>query len=97
MNIKVICDHCKKQLVIPISQEDLDWEQVEVQEKPMGKATHYSAELDYNCDQCGQEIDIVVDVWEYPEGAFQHPEIHIDGKELDYSNVEDLDSLLPLN
>jgi hypothetical protein len=94
-NIKVICDHCKKQLVIPISKEDLNWEQVEVHEKPMGKETHYSAEIDRNCDQCGQKIDIVVDVWEYPEGSFYH-EIHINGKELDHSNEEDFDSLLPL-
>ena len=77
--LSVKCSKCKK--THDISCDDFAWEEVERNPRNMGQEIRYSAEFAFDCD-CGQEIQITLDCWEYPEGVYNHSEQEAEGAEI---------------
>ncbi len=72
----VKCNGCGKQH--DISAEDADFELISSTEEPMGPDNLYSWEHEFICE-CGQEIEIIYEVSEYPTGTFNNEIITING------------------
>lgn len=79
-DIKCKCEQCSK--VEYISCENLDWEYVESEERGMGAENHYSANYEFICD-CGNDIALEFDTWEYPVGVINYCDVTLKGCEID--------------
>lgn len=64
-------------LDIDLSQEDLDWELEEIDEREMGVERLYEAVLEKEVDGLDQPLEITLRVWEYPEGFANMQEIEL--------------------
>ncbi len=64
-------------LDIDLSQEDLDWELEEIDEREMGVERLYEAVLEKEVDGLDQSLEITLRVWEYPEGFANMQEIEL--------------------
>lgn len=70
----VECRNCLH--LIEIS--DMDLESVASYERNMGPEIEYEGGRNIYCEKCGAEINILVSVWEYPEGAVNYVSIESD-------------------
>jgi len=66
-----------KPLVIDLSQEDLNWELEEIDEREMGVERLYEAVLEKDVDGLDEPLEITLRVWEYPEGFANMQEIEL--------------------
>lgn len=66
-----------KPLVIDLSQEDLNWELEEIDEREMGVERLYEAILEKDVDGLDEPLEITLRVWEYPEGFANMQEIEL--------------------
>lgn len=57
---------------------NLDFDCVGADERSMGSEYQHEASVIEECD-CGQEIEIRFEVWEYPEGVFNMQQCECDG------------------
>jgi hypothetical protein len=73
------CDNCDKQ--ITIDADNAPFENVNSEEKSGGTETSYQYEDTITCD-CSQEINIIYDAYEYPDGIMNHIEIDVIGGSL---------------
>lgn len=64
------CSNCKCRHVL--RSRDFDLEAVGGSDRGMGEEIQYAADVDIECDECGQEIHLHFDVWEYPVGAINY-------------------------
>lgn len=64
-------------LDIDLSQEDLEWELEEIDEREMGVERLYEAVLEKEVDGLDQSLEITLRVWEYPEGFANMQEIEL--------------------
>lgn len=80
-DIKVQCS-CGEMMTVNLSQQELDWEIVEADEREMGTESLHEAEFEVECEHCHQILTITLHVWEYPEGFINMEEILVDGGEL---------------
>lgn len=48
-------------------------------DRGMGQENGYNWETTFNCDKCGNEIEIDYEVWEYPVGAFNNDDVRLSG------------------
>jgi hypothetical protein len=72
--MKVRCDKCQK--VHIIESEETDFEITNSQERQMGPENEYGWEESIECE-CGNEIEITCEVWEYPEGAINNSQVTV--------------------
>lgn len=72
----VNCSNCP--IVLPFASENSDFEISSSNERQMGIENQYTWETSLNCD-CGNEIEIVYDIWEYPTGLFNNATIDVSG------------------
>lgn len=79
--IKIQCS-CGEEITIDLSQEEVNWEIVEADEREMGTESLHEAELEVECGHCHQILTLTLHVWEYPEGFSNMEEILVDGGEL---------------
>ena len=79
--IQIECD-CGEIITIDLSEESLDWEVVESDEREMGTESLYEAVLYYDCPKCNGTLTITLHIWEYPEGFFNMQDIEVDGGHL---------------
>ena len=75
-DIKIILPN-NSTLDIDLSQEDLDWELEEIDEREMGVERLYEAVLEKEVDGLDQSLEITLRVWEYPEGFANMQEIEL--------------------
>jgi hypothetical protein len=75
-SMTVKCNHCDK--IHTISSEDADFENSYGNERQMGQENGYTWEDTIKCE-CGNEIEIIYEVWEYPVGIFNNDKVTIDG------------------
>jgi hypothetical protein len=94
--------HCrgKAKLLIPetgevfeVSSDDLNWEIVETDERPMGTEWHYCASVCFSSDEGNYEIEAEWDVWEYPIGSIEHTDTEVRGGKL----LQNFENYLPLS
>jgi len=79
-DIKCKCKQCSKVKYIPC--KNLDWEYIESEERGMGTENHYSANYEFICD-CGNDITLEFDTWEYPIGVINYCDVTLKGCEID--------------
>lgn len=78
----VMCEKCKKNQTF--NSDDFCWEVVESQERSMGAEITHEAANTFNCSYCENEIDIKIELYEYPEGSINFgPEYTINGAKLE--------------
>jgi hypothetical protein len=75
-SMTVKCNKCGKIHTIPAEESDFENSYGEVRQ--MGPENGYTWEHKINCD-CGNEIEIIYEVWEYPEGVFNNDNITVNG------------------
>ncbi len=68
--VKFKCSRCGEQYAL--TSDEFDIEPVGETERQMGAEIEYLAEVDLTCDSCQQEINLRIDVWEYPSGSINH-------------------------
>jgi hypothetical protein len=66
-----------KPLNIDLSQEDLNWELEEIDEREMGVERLYEAVLVKDVEDLDEPLEITLRVWEYPEGFANMQEIEL--------------------
>lgn len=75
-SMTVQCNQCGK--IHTISAEDTDFENSYGDERQMGTENGFTWEYTIDCE-CGNEIEIIYEVWEYPEGAFNNDNVTLNG------------------
>ena len=74
----VLCDNCN----YTINDVVVELDQVSSSEEAMGPEYQYEGIDNFTCPQCGNEISISIEAWEYPQGALNSgPKIKITGGE----------------
>ena len=79
--LKFKCDRCGKIHKYHELDFDLDFECIGGAERSMGAENQYVATENFECD-CGNDITVEFEVWEYPVGAHNYDSVEIDGAEL---------------
>lgn len=62
-------------LDINLSEEELDWELEEIDEREMGVERLYEATIEKDVDCLDEPLEVTLRVWEYPEGIVNMQEI----------------------
>lgn len=73
---KVKCRSCGVQINI-----DLDLECVSTYERQMGMELEYEAICESECLNCGADILVRVQAWEYPVGVLNYQNVELEGVE----------------
>ena len=63
--------------IINLEKEELDWEIEEIDEREMGVERLYESTLEMDVDGLEQPLEIIMRVWEYPEGFVNMQEIDV--------------------
>jgi len=77
-NVSFKCSNCKKTHSLNCSI--LEWESVSSDERQMGTEIQYEAIFEDTCD-CGQNMSITFNCWEYPVGIINYEDVATDGVE----------------
>lgn len=75
------CNNCAKIHKYKASNFNLDFDYVGGSERSMGTENQYVAEENFKCN-CGNDIDVKFEVWEYPLGVHNYDDINIEGAKL---------------
>lgn len=76
-SFSLTCDKCGTQH--DFSEDEADFDLTMGDERQMGRENGYSWQHEFECDNCGNNIEIDYEVWEYPEGAFNNDSVRISG------------------
>lgn len=79
----VTCDNCGHSIEVDGDDIDWDWECIGSNERSMGTENQHIAEHYIDCPECGNEVHITFNVWEYPMGAYNNSDIDIEGGSLE--------------
>lgn len=89
-SLLIRCDGCGELFSVDSGNFDFNWEGGVVDDRGMGYEMEYEYEDSCFCPNCGKQIDLTFQVWEYPMGVFNYQNIEVDGGEveepLDLSN-----------
>ena len=67
--IRLKCEECDR--IHEFEDEELNYEDVQQEERQMGTEVEYEGELEFTCD-CNNEIKVTFRFWEYPPAAFNN-------------------------
>lgn len=79
----VTCDNCGHSIEVDGDDIDWEWECIGGDERSMGIENQYITEHYIDCPECGNEVHITFNVWEYPVGVYNNSDIDIDGGSLE--------------
>lgn len=71
------CDKCGKQY--DFNEDEAGFDLTMGDERQMGRENGYSWQQEFECDECGNNIEIDYEVWEYPVGSFNNDSINLKG------------------
>lgn len=71
------CDECKHRNSFDC--DELEFDVVETNDRPMGPESHHLSEFDFECRNCGAEINVEYSVWEYSTGSFNDEGVEVEG------------------
>lgn len=99
-SILIRCNNCDELFELGVDQLCFDWEGgVEDYDRGMGEEYRHESVESCNCPNCNHQIDLTLQVWEYPVGAFNMQNIEIEGGDIeetidlsDYINLSDYDT-----
>lgn len=88
--MEFVCEECEEKGYdtphhFTFTDQSLDWEVVDVDERQMGVETTYQADWEDTCPQCGALVSAEFRTWEYPAGCANHAEA-------DYSGIAPVNS-----
>lgn len=72
------CGNCKFQNHVSHNELNLDFEFVGGSERGMGAENQYESNETTHCINCGIQVDIIFEIWEYPVGTHNYDNIEID-------------------
>lgn len=73
---RVTCPHCGTQTVQDWSDYVVSSDVVD-EDRGMGAEIEHSIECNkFVCPNCGKKFSVSGSVWEYPEGVYNHHELH---------------------
>lgn len=94
--ILVRCGTCGELFAFDAGDMNLEWEGGVVDDRGMGYEIEYESQESCLCPNCNKQIDLTLQVWEYPVGVFNTQNIEIEGGEIeepmnlaDYISLED--------
>ncbi|MEC4044057.1 PIN-like domain-containing protein [Myroides odoratimimus] len=79
--LKFKCDTCGRVHRYDKSKFNLDFNLVSSSERGMGAENQYQAEEHFKCS-CGNEIYMIFEIWEYPQGVHNYDNIEVENAEL---------------
>ncbi|WP_130736933.1 PIN-like domain-containing protein [Flavobacterium sp. J27] len=79
--LKIKCNNCNKIHQFHKSELDLDFDCIGSSERSMGAENQYEAIIDFECD-CGNDITVTFELWEYPVGIHNYDSIEVENGEL---------------
>lgn len=79
--LKFVCNKCGLSHSIHKSKFKLGFDYVGSDTRNMGPEHHYEDVNFYQCD-CGNDITITFELWEYPEGMHNYDSVELDGAKL---------------
>jgi len=71
-----------------LNADDYEFDAQSGSERQMGAETQFVAEIEKPCHNCGQDIHLEFDVWEYPVGIINYTNEQSEGAEILYSRFE---------
>jgi len=75
---RVKCDKCGDQLELEADYQGV----VEVNEREMGKEVCHQWSMETSCTSCGETLEIIYELWEYPEWVFNYEDTECFGCKL---------------
>lgn len=97
--ILIRCDKCGELFSFDAGEMNFEWEGGIVDDRGMGYEMEYESHETCECPNCQSQIDLILQVWEYPMGAFNYQNIDIEGGEIDtplnlesYIDLQDYDT-----
>lgn len=75
---RVECDKCGEQLELEVDYQGV----VEVNEREMGKEVCHQWSTEISCTSCGEILEVIYELWEYPEWVFNYENTECYGCEL---------------
>jgi len=85
-NLIFKCNKCKT--LYSINCNDLEWQEVERNERKMGPEIHRIAEIVDICEKCKNNMQVTLHIWEYPIGAIEITDTEENGVEIIEQNCE---------
>lgn len=82
-SLLIRCDDCGELFSIDSGNFDFEWVGGIVDDRGMGYEMEYEYEDSCFCPNCGKQIDLTFQVWEYPMGVFNYQNIDVDGGEIE--------------
>lgn len=79
--LKFKCSNCGKIHQFDKEEIELDFECVDSDERNMGIENHYEAIVDFECE-CDNIIEVIFEIWEYPQGVHNYDDITISNGKL---------------
>ncbi len=73
------CNKCHTKYALDC--DELEWEEVGSHARQMGSEIHYEAYYDRECDNCGNNMGLTFNCWEYPVGAENDRDVQGNGVE----------------
>jgi hypothetical protein len=76
------CGYCKHLNNVCHNELNLDFEFVGGSERSMGAENQYQSDESRHCSNCGNQVDIIFEIWEYPVGVHNCNDIEIDNGQI---------------
>lgn len=93
------CDTCGELFEVDPDDFNLDWDSSYVDDRSMGCEMQYESYEVCECPHCGKQIDLTLQIWEYPIGIIYYQNIEIDGGNIEstidmspYFSFDDFDT-----
>lgn len=82
-SLLIRCEDCDELFSVDAGDFDFFWEGGVVDDRGMGYEMEYEHKDSCICPNCGKQIDLIFQVWEYPMGVFNNQNIEINGGEIE--------------
>lgn len=77
------CDSCGEMFEVDPDDFNFDWESSYADDRGMGYEIEYESYETCECPNCDRQIDLTLQIWEYPIGFVNSQNIEIDGGEIE--------------
>lgn len=93
--IIIKCAKCGHEFECWSDELDLDWDCGTTEDRSMGEEIGWQAEGSICCPECDEQIDVTIDAYEYPVGAFNYGEIDCNNGVI--LNKPSVEAICPIN
>lgn len=81
----VRCDTCGRLFGVDPEDFNFDWEYSYADDYGLGYEIEYESIENCECPNCGRQIALTLQIWEYPMGFINNQNIEIDGGEIEFT------------